>query len=123
MEQFKPLLMQLLGALIIGGMIAMGTVRVLETKLDNINNDVQRNTNSIKELANVVNKNEDQAYESLKTLSDLLVAIRLEMARRTSIDNSITGVQDNLNKIWPQLREMRERIQRLEPDNAPDWRN
>ena len=123
MEQFKPLLMQLLGALIIGGMIAMGTVRVLETKLDNINNDVQRNTNSIKELANVVNKNEDQAYESLKTLSDLLVAIRLEMARRTSIDNSLTGVQDNLNKIWPQLREMRERIQRLEPDNAPDWRN
>ena len=123
MEQFKPLLMQLLGALIIGGMIAMGTVRVLETKLDNINNDVQRNTNSIKELANVVNKNEDQAHESLKTLSDLLVAIRLEMARRTSIDNSLTGVQDNLNKIWPQLREMRERIQRLEPDNAPDWRN
>jgi septation ring formation regulator EzrA len=123
MEQFKPLLMQLFGALIIGAMIAMGTVRVLETKLDSINSDVQRNTNSIKELAVVVNKNEDQAHESLKTLSDLLVSIRLEMAKRTSIDNSLTGVQDNLNKIWPQLREMRERIQRLEPDNAPDWRN
>jgi chromosome segregation ATPase len=123
MEQFKPLLMQLFGALIIGAMIAMGTVRVLETKLDSINSDVQRNTTSIKELADVVNKNEDQAHESLKTLSDLLVAIRLEMAKRTSIDNSLTSVQDNLNKIWPQLREMRERIQRLEPKDAPDWRN
>lgn len=123
MEPFKPLLINIIGAIIIGGMISMGTVRVMENQLQNMAAEIQRNATSIKELSAVVDKNEDKSQDALKTVSELLVAIRLEMAKRASTDNAIQNLQDRLNTIWPSLREMRERIQKLEPENAPEWRH
>lgn len=42
----------------------------------------------------------------------------------------LRGVHDQLDQhekaldtIWPRLREMKERIQRLEPDDAPRWQH
>ena len=123
MEPFKPLLINIIGAIIIGGMISMGTVRVMENQLQNMAAEIQRNATSIKELSTIVDKNEDKAQNALKTVSELLVDIRLEMAKRSTTDNTIQSLQDRLDTVWPRLREMRERIQKLEPENAPEWRH
>ena len=68
----------------------------------------------------VANMQRDIDRLNAKIEDGVLPQTRIELR---ALQQQINQHETNFRTIWPRLREMKERVQRLEPDDAPRWQH
>lgn len=111
----------LVTAAIVGGITLYGSTQVLREQIDTIDARSQNNASDIRDLRKEV-------VEEVKSLTALMVEIKIELARSGTDEVRMANFADQINQheklfdtIWPRLREMKERIQALEGADAGRW--
>ena len=96
---------------IVGGVSVFAATAVMEERLDIVSTSAFQNATQLREVN--------------QTLTD----IQVEMAEQLNLLTLIASLQQDiaehekaLDTIWPRLREIKERVQKLEPTNAERWR-
>lgn len=111
----------LVTASIVGGVTLYGTTAVIEERLAFATETAESNKADIRELRR-------DFTSGIKEMTDVMFSIRLQLAQTASEKAAMTSLSSNIERhesqfrtIWPRLREMKERVQRLEPKDADRW--
>jgi len=124
----------LLAAGIVGGITLYANNAINGARIDEIERNVKSNEQTIKEVSRGVSTELSKVRE---LLSDMRVEFaksnRLELeinnlrqqvlAEHENQDERIDKLEYHQNTIWPRLREMKERVQDLEPETAQRWQH
>lgn len=111
----------LLTASIVGGVTLYGTTAVIEERLEAATQTASKNEEDIRELRR-------DFTAGIKELTKLMFDIRIELTKSATSTSELEQIKQEIERherqfttIWPRLREMKERIQALEPKDTGRW--
>ena len=107
---------------IVGAVTLYGTTQTIDERLNAVADKAVQNQQNIEKL-------QGQVADEFSAMRDLMTDIRIQLAERDrarlEIDNltkRIDNHEKHLDTIWPRLREIKERVQDLEPPDADRWK-
>lgn len=108
---------------IVGAVTLYGTTQTIDERLNSVSEKAIQNQRNIEKL-------QSQVAIEFSAIKDLMTEIRIQLAERDrarleieTLTNRIDKHEIHLDSIWPRLREIKERVQVLEPDAAGRWQH
>jgi len=107
---------------IVGAVTLYGTTQTIDERLNSVADKADQNQQNIEKL-------QSQVADEFFAMRELMTDIRIQLAERDrarleidNLKNRIDNHEKHLDTIWPRLREMKERVQDLEPPGVDRWK-
>ncbi|MEQ9487488.1 MAG: hypothetical protein RIM72_00695 [Alphaproteobacteria bacterium] len=108
---------------IVGAVTLYGTTRTIDERLNSVAEKALQNQRNIEKL-------QSQVAVEFSAIRSLMTDIRIQLAERNRAGLEISSLSERVDRhekqfdsIWPRLREMKERVQTLEPEGAARWQH
>jgi len=108
---------------IVGAVTLYGTTQTIDERLNSVAEKAVHNQRNIEKL-------QSQVADEFAAIKDLMTEIRIQLAERyrarlevEALTERIDTHEKHFDSIWPRLREIKERVQALEPESAGRWKH